>query len=63
MASKLHCDLCDAVIPDKTECIVMMKRYNYTNVDWKYCNDAIMGCYDCMEALLPSFPDTLRDNG
>lgn len=52
MAYKLHCDLCDAVIPEERPGVYLVPSQDYGRKDWKYDNPRI-GCMDCVAAFLP----------
>lgn len=61
MASKLHCDVCDAVIPDDQDYVYMIRKNDYQNRDWRYGTPAV-ACYPCLAVILPSLPEQVRQH-
>lgn len=58
MSFKMHCDICDAVIPPEQEFVYLVRSKDYTARDWRY-GDPVSGCYPCLSALLPQVPDAV----
>lgn len=58
MAWKLHCDSCDAVIPEGAEAIALIPLDRAYNYDWKHGgrDRERVGCMPCVAALLPGPP-------
>lgn len=52
MAYKLHCDLCDAVIPADRPGVYLVPVSDYHNRDWRR-DEPRVGCMDCVAAFLP----------
>lgn len=61
MAFKMHCDICDAVLPSDQEFVYMVRSGDYQSKDWRY-GDPTIGCYPCLEALLSVVPAAVRED-
>lgn len=61
MAYKMHCDLCDAVIPEGTLYVYMVRSDELANRDWRH-ERKTMACYPCLAVLLGPLPEGVRED-